>query len=198
MKLCISTFFVIVSLTALVSCDLLWAPMSGRWNPNDPKAELKSVSQTFQPTIDGYLGSLLTWNDFSVEINAKSDEYCLLEFDLSDLPDTVSSAELQLYCSALAVGDSNVSAHVILKPWDPATVNWSTVSSSGFFDPTPITSTYVDTPGVIYSWFLDDAVTHLEYGILLMGDDADEVRFSSSETTTNPLPAIIVEGYTKL
>ena len=190
-----TTVVVLFSLTAVLSCDLLLAPKQGRWNPNDPNADLETVSQTLYPAEDGYLGSTLPWNDFSVEINAKNDEYCLLKFDISTLPDMITTAQLQLYCT-VSPGDSNVSAHEILQSWDPATINWVTVSSSEFFDPNPITTTYVDAPSLTYSWTLDDAVYDLGYGILLMGDDLDEVRFASSEATTNP-PVLTIEGYNK-
>ena len=108
-------------------------------------------------------------------------------------------AEIKLYCSG---GSGNVSVHRILKSWDAKNIDWKTVTSLGFFDPDPIAVTYVSaTGGELCSWDMKDAVSSLPYGILLIGDDGNESRFASIDSTgdpVDPIPTLIIEGYNKL
>ena len=183
----------------LLSCDVFLAPKQGRWNPNDPNAELEPLSQHLAPTVDGFLGSGVPWNDAGTELKVRNDICTLLKITIPEIPDIITLAELQLCCSGgPPPKDSNVSVHRILKPWDAGTVGWTTVTAAGFFDPNPVAVTYVSAIDVLYSWDMKDAVSSLPYGILFFGDDADEKRFASIEATGDPKPTLIIEGYNKL
>jgi len=183
----------------LLSCDVFLAPKQGRWNTNDPNAELESLNQNLTPKVDGFLGLAVIWDEAGPDLKVRDDRCALLKITIPEIPDIITLAELQLYCSGGPPPlNSNVGVHRILKPWDAGTVDWTTVTAAGFFDPNPISVTYVSAINVLYSWEMKNAVSSLPYGILLFGDDGDEKRFASVDSTGDPKPTLIIEGYNKL
>ena len=98
----------------LLSCDTFLTPKLGRWNTKDPDAELELYSRTLMPTEDTYVIAPSTNGFTSTSLIVHGDKYILLKFDIPALPDTITVAELQLYCTS--VGNGNVSLHRILKP----------------------------------------------------------------------------------
>jgi hypothetical protein len=188
---------IIILIGTLSCCDILIAPKQGRWNYNDPKAELEPFNQYLEPVEDGYVDSGGSWDDTSVEFKVRDDRYALLKFNITDVPDIISIGMLQLYCTG-GGGDSNISLHKILQPWDPGSVDWTEVVNPGFFDPNPLAITYVTTTSLTYSWSLKDQVASLQHGLVLIADDGDERRFASKEEPTDPKPILVIEGFNKL
>jgi hypothetical protein len=106
----------------LLSCDVFLTSKLGRWNTEDPNAELEPYSRILNPKIDGYLGSAVIWDETGPELKVRGDKCALLEFTITELPDIITVVELQLYCSG-GGGDSYISVHRILKSWDAGSVD---------------------------------------------------------------------------
>jgi hypothetical protein len=119
-----------------------------------------------------------------------------LRFDIQDLPDIITTAALQLYCTSS--GNGAVRLHRIAQPWEADTLDPTQVGSPGFFDPDPITAIQISQGiGKYYSWEIGEEVGSLSHGILLMETESKESRFSSVEVAGSE-PHLIIEGYHKL
>jgi hypothetical protein len=180
----------------LLSCDVFLTPKLGRWNTKDPNAELEPYNRILKPKED-------TWVDpsmkdiSSLELRVKYNKYILLKFDIPALPDIITVAELQLYC--ITAGNGDVSLHRILQPWEAKTLDPAKVRAPEFFDPDPLTKTYIGpNTSRYYSWDVKDSVGSLTYGILLMEAEDKESKFYSVEVTGSEQPMLVIEGYNKL
>ena len=104
----------------------------------------------------------------------------MLKFAIPDLPDIITIAELQLYCTNATSGV--VRLHRILQPWEAVSLDPNKVLAPNFFDPDPLTEAYVGpNASRYYSWDVTDSVDSLRYGILLMETEGKDNKFSSVE-----------------
>jgi hypothetical protein len=180
----------------LLSCDVFFASRQGRWNSQDPNAEIELYNRVLHPTEDTWVESPSMNNHTSSELKVWNSKYTLLKFDIPTLPDVITVAELQLYCTSDGMGV--VSLHRILKHWNADNLDPAAVLPSDFFDSKPQAEAHIgDTSGQYYSWDVKDTVGSLTYGILLMDTEGKESRFNSVEVAGGE-PMLIIEGYNEL
>ena len=109
----------------LLSCDVFLTPKLGRWNTSDPKANLEPYSRILNPIEDTWVEAPTSIDPSSTQLIVKDGQYTLLKFDIPDLPDIITIATLQLYCTNAT--DGVVRLHRILQPWDAASLDPSKV-----------------------------------------------------------------------
>jgi hypothetical protein len=180
----------------LLSCDVFFSSKQGRWNAKDPNAELEPYNRSLIPNEDTWVEAPSMNDPFSSLLIVRDSKFTLLKFDIPDLPDIITIAELQLYCTT--AGNGTVSLHRILQPWKADSLDPTKVFAPDFFDPNPLTEIFVGpSPSQYYAWDVTDSVGSLTYGILLMDTESKESKFSSSEVGLNT-PMLIIEGYNRL
>ncbi len=180
----------------LLSCDVFLTPKLGRWNTKDSNAELEPYNRILKPKEDTYVIAPSTNLFSSTPLIVHGDKYILLKFDIPALPDIITVAKLQLYCTT--AGNGNVSLHRILQPWEAYSLDPAKILAPEFFDPDPLTKTYIGpSTSQYYSWDVKDSVGSLTNGILLMEAEYKESKFSSVEVAGSE-PMLVIEGYNKL
>jgi hypothetical protein len=142
---------------ALSSCGIFFAPLEGRWNPNDPQFGDGYTRKSLYPTVDGQMMSGGTSLTEGITMAVSSGMYLtLLKFPTGDIPEDVPHAELRLYMDTEISTMPYPELHVrlILKDWDAATVSWDQVTTTeGFVAPNASPSVLVRYAGW-YAWDL--------------------------------------------
>lgn len=126
--------------------------------------------------------------------NGGADNRIYIQFDLSGIIGTITSAQLQLYCSGTSGGGHNIDLHQVTSPWTENGITWATQPS---YNPTKETTVFVSDNNKWYSWditalvkkWVEDGVPN--YGVTLkrdVEDTSDSIRrsFRSSDFTTDP------------
>jgi len=136
---------------ALTSCGVFFAPLEGRWNPNDDKFGDGYVEKTLYPTLDGYV-ILPSGSDFGTNpiMQLAGDKRALLKFDSSAIPKDIFHAELRLYSDSLISPPNSFQVKLILQDWD-ASVTYVQATNLGFLALLTSPSVSVSIPGY-YSW----------------------------------------------
>lgn len=173
---------------ALTSCDLLFAPMQERSNPLDPRAQL--VTLTLFPEVDGTVLISSPLNESTLSVS--SSQYAVLFFELSGLPDEVTSAVLTLECTSFVAQE--IQLYPILMYWDAASIDSAEVQEDGFHTSAPAAARTVNSLG---SWDFDLTAAvraGMQYGLAMRGTMSGFTVFRSSGGGTQG-PRLRIEGY---
>ena len=113
------SILIVMALAALASCGIFFAPMDGRWNPDDPKSEL----QMFNPIVSGYVHNVApTWVDTGSLLAYPGSKIILLRFDTDDFPNVVANSYLRLTVQDPPSSDAELSIYRMTSDSDPKTL----------------------------------------------------------------------------
>jgi hypothetical protein len=191
-----------LGLGTLISCELLFAPKRGRWNPYDPQNELVVKTARLSPVLEGYVcqgdGAFYFDSSLKVSVDSAGDQHAaLMRFDLTQVPIEdplyLVGGRLVLYCASL---DQNeyLAVYPIIKTWDTS-VTYATATSPAFIDNSidigfplsiiPNAENSYDATPILRAWYTGLS----NYGVRLHGDPSRytaDTWFSSSLGSSRP------------
>jgi hypothetical protein len=181
---------------ALASCGVFFAPLEGRWNPNDPDFGAGYNQQSLYPTVDGYVGYGYETFYEGATMQAGSGSYlALMKFDTGDIPKDVPHAELRLYLDTTLSYEMPFRVRLILADWDASSVGWTAATTDGFVAPSCSPTVSVNSAGW-YSWDVTDLLRSVNpgsvKGLLVESTEAGTTAyFWTTEQSTNQ-PHLVV------